>query len=1573
MLLNELAIKGEVFIPADHSAGQAAARLSQGDLPGMVVVSKGKILGVVTPQCLMNVPRGRSLLEGPLRKASSIPESMDVLTALGIILEEKVGLHPIVNKRGNPIGMVSLYDLANYLFRTAAQSLVRPSPKKKQTILIVDDSSIVRKALQIELGKAGLETITAASGAEALEKLGSDIDLVLLDLHMPDLDGIEVLKRIRSTPRTKALPVIMLTAMGDLDTRIDAFAAGADDYLLKPYHATELQVRIFRILERLRIRAQVQRESELRWMAEEQLSRSEKLYQALFEQAGDGLFILDTKGRILSVNESFARMHGFTPEEMLKLGLEGLDVEGGPDLEILARVLAGETMTFEVEHYHKDGHSFPLEVTTNLVSLGQERVIIAIHRDLSERKQAEKRERLAYEVLNLLNRSERNQDTIKDLLVLMKQHTDFEAVGIRLREGYDFPYYASNGFPYHFMQAECYLCSRDEAGAVSRDERGAPRLEGLCGWVLSGYNDPENPNFTPAGSFWTNDSAQLLESPATKDQRLHARNRCIHEGFHSFALIPLRVGEEIVGLLQFNDRRPNRFTPESIRFFEGLGASIGIALSRRQNEEALRESEKRYRLLAENTTDVIWTASLDGRFTYVSPSIAAETGFTPEEFLTLDFSQVLSPESYQRVRKRLEQELKSPVGENLLPATMEARQYHKNGSMIEIETSVNWILDAAGQPVGLQGVSRNISERKRVEETLRISAEMLDTAPSSITVHDFNGKFLYANRRTLESHGYSEEELMALNLRELDVPESAELIAERMQLIAEKGEALFEVAHFRKDGTSFPLEVYVKKVKWRGIPAMLSIATDITERKQAEEVLRKKQAMLVNAQTLGHMGSWEWDIRSGQAVWSEEVFRIYGLDPEKERPNYDVVIETLTPECKEDFLRAIDETLSRGKPFEGQYCILRPDGSRIFTHTKGEVVRDSQGNPIEMFGMVQDITEWKKAVETIEASEVRYRSLVESSADHIFMLDLDGNYISSNSKVREVPSGSPDALIGKNLRETHHPEVIEFYLSKFREVIESKQGVSFEHWLDAFPGRAYHIDTLYPILRGGEVASVGGICHDITERKRMEQMMNESLLFNQTILETSPIGILTFKASGECISANPAAALAVGGTVEQLLAQNFRELDPWKKSGMVDMALEALSSGAAVTCEIYTVTSFGKAGWFETSFVPFVLEQEDHLLLLFSEITERKLAEEFLHKEQAETLRFKMLLENIMANMMTGLLVTGNDGRIIIINQSGQEILWITEDEAVGRMIGDLASDPVILQELVLPTGKTREASVTLPDGREIPLGFTSSVLRDAQGVRVGTIIVFKDLTEVKEIEKKLRDKDKLATIGEISRGIAHEIKNPIFAITSGIQVLQSELKLAGDQSEIFNVIYNETMRVDRLIRELLLFGGPQKLTIRPLDLAKLTEEVISLNKGLLQSKGIKLRKKYPSSPPLVPADRDKIIQVLLNIIQNAIDVSGAGDTIEIVCKTKMKEGFTELRIMDRGPGISEKHRQKIFDPFFSTKRGGSGMGLAICKRIVIDHGGDIRFEPRKKGRGASFVLTLPLGSNDAQHDTDSR
>jgi len=217
---------------------------------------------------------------------------------------------------------------------------------------------------------------------------------------------------------------------------------------------------------------------------------------------------------------------------------------------------------------------------------------LAIFDNITKRKQADHLRALSGEILSILNDRSALNDAINRIITSIKRDMDFDAVGIRLHRGDDFPYIAQDGFSKEFLIEENTLAVRSQNGGVCMDKDGNISLECTCGLVISGRTDPTNPVFTPRGSFWTNESFILLELPIDKDPRLHPRNRCIHEGFHSVALIPLRAGSQIVGLLQLNARRPNRFTPDLISFFEDLATIIGIAYARKQAEEEMKKARE---------------------------------------------------------------------------------------------------------------------------------------------------------------------------------------------------------------------------------------------------------------------------------------------------------------------------------------------------------------------------------------------------------------------------------------------------------------------------------------------------------------------------------------------------------------------------------------------------------------------------------------------------------------------------------------------------------------------------------------------------------------------------------------------------------------------------------------------------------------------------------------------------------------------------------------------------------------------------------------------------------------------
>jgi PAS domain S-box-containing protein len=199
---------------------------------------------------------------------------------------------------------------------------------------------------------------------------------------------------------------------------------------------------------------------------------------------------------------------------------------------------------------------------------------------------------LAVRILTLLNQQMTAKDAIRQVLGLVKEFTGFEAVAIRLRQGDDFPYFVTQGFPDSFVEAENSLCNRDKAGEIIRDPAGNPILDCMCGNILCGRTNPSFSFFSEGGSFWSCHTTELLATTSDSDRQTRTRNRCNASGYESVALIPLRSDGETIGLLQLNDFRKDCFTLDMITFFEGMGASIGIVLARVRAEEALLRSNE---------------------------------------------------------------------------------------------------------------------------------------------------------------------------------------------------------------------------------------------------------------------------------------------------------------------------------------------------------------------------------------------------------------------------------------------------------------------------------------------------------------------------------------------------------------------------------------------------------------------------------------------------------------------------------------------------------------------------------------------------------------------------------------------------------------------------------------------------------------------------------------------------------------------------------------------------------------------------------------------------------------------
>ena len=226
-------------------------------------------------------------------------------------------------------------------------------------------------------------------------------------------------------------------------------------------------------------------------------------------------------------------------------------------------------------------------------------------------------------VLRVLNQRRKLDSILNEIVEIIKDYTGIDAVGIRLQEGDDYPYYVFEGFPDDHILTENSLCAYDSEGQPYRDEVGRPILECMCGNILRGRFDPSKPFFSEGGSFWTNSTQDLLTTTTAEDRLTKTRNICHLEGYRSVALIPIRYNYETIGLLQLNDRRTDRFTPSMIRFMEELAECIGAVLMSAMREKQVKETAEHYRAIFESVADPVLLIDVDD-FTLLQSNEAAK-------------------------------------------------------------------------------------------------------------------------------------------------------------------------------------------------------------------------------------------------------------------------------------------------------------------------------------------------------------------------------------------------------------------------------------------------------------------------------------------------------------------------------------------------------------------------------------------------------------------------------------------------------------------------------------------------------------------------------------------------------------------------------------------------------------------------------------------------------------------------------------------------------------------------------------------------------------------------------------
>lgn len=341
------------------------------------------------------------------------------------------------------------------------------------------------------------------------------------------------------------------------------------------------------------------------------------------------------------------------------------------------------------------------------------------------------------------------------------------------------------------------------------------------------------------------------------------------------------------------------------------------------------------------------------------------------------------------------------------------------------------------------------------------------------------------------------------------------------------------------------------------------------------------------------------------------------------------------------------------------------------------------------------------------------------------------------------------------------------------------------------------------------------------------------------------------------------------------------------------------------------------------------------------------------------------LHQDVVRCLTSGLITIVDDGRIVTYNSAAEEILGKKSENVVGRTIQEVVPEFMPLLNSLAKDASLRRGEMELraANGVERNLGISLSPLLDSDGKILGRIIIFQDLTDMRQMEVTVRRAEHLAAIGRLVAGIAHEIRNPLAAISGSIELLHRTTSKEGDSRELMEIVLREVQRLDGLIHDLLDYAKPKRSEQQRIDLSSATGEMLRVFENDKRLQGVEV-KLSAEQPIWLEADLSQLHQVLWNLLLNAIEASPPASPVSIEVKQDSYAGqrWARLAVIDCGPGISPEVAAKIFEPFFSTKVTGTDLGMATVHRIVEEHKGSISFEKPASG-GSAVVVRLPLSA----------
>lgn len=916
---------------------------------------------------------------------------------------------------------------------------------------------------------------------------------------------------------------------------------------------------------------------------------------------------------------------------------------------------------------------------------------------------------------------------------------------------------------------------------------------------------------------------------------------------------------------------------------------------------------------------------------------------------------------------------------------VETRYLRADHQTIYVRMSLSLVRDEAGTPAAGLALVENLTGQRRTEEALRQSRErfrlLYDRAPLAYQTLDADGRFLDVNQTWLDLTGYSRDEVLDRWFGTFLTPESVPVF-EKVFFALKQGSEITEVELTLacRDGRHLPVALTGKRLTddaGRFQQALLLVA-DISRRREAEEALRRSElryrTLVEQIPAITYTA--RADDFTAKLFVSPQAQAILGFSWSDYEQDPDLWRRRLHPEDREWVLAEMARCQAEGTPFAAEYRMLTADHRVVWLRDEARLITDVDGRPLALQGVILDITARRQAESERETYHQLLTATFNAFQDLIVVLDRDLKVVMSNWRPGfPDPEPLPQALCHQVFAQRSEPcnpclaqEVFSHGHSPVREVV-------------AADGRHLEIRAFPVTDEQGQVTLVVKQVVDITARRQSEEALRRSEENYRLLVGSIPGVVFRGYADWRIEVFDDQVERLTGYPREDFTSGRLKWCDLILPEDLPEarrLFLEALKKDRSYVRSYRIRHREGHLVWVQAR-GQIILDKNgriDHIIGVCFDISAQKKIEEQLATE-------KERLAVTLRSIGDGVIATDTLGRIVLMNDVAERLTGWTQAEAKGlpatrvfclseEQNGDVV-DPVLE---VIRTGRPlrlpNHALLVPREGPALSISATAAPIVDRGGQVDGVVLVFQDITVRKQLEAEFRKIEKLSSLSILAGGIAHDFNN----ILTGILGNLSLAMISHQDQELLLPRLAEAeraaLRARDLVQQLLTFakgGAPVK------EVASLPE--IIRESANFTCRGSPARVVFDLAPDLKPAEVDpaQFSQVIQNLILNAVQAMPQGGTIWVTGDNirltpesglPLPEGeYIRITVKDQGMGIPHAHLAKIFDPYFSTKQKGSGLGLATAYSIIKNHGGYMTVASQV-GQGTVFHLYLPASGQEA-------